>query len=68
MAGWYRFMDWPLRAKMAALLVAASVVPLAIAFWISIGNARGDKLSSAAKQLATRSILLAGPIQTLNGA
>jgi hypothetical protein len=35
-----RFMDWPLRAKMAALLVGASLLPLAVAAFIDIREAR----------------------------
>jgi signal transduction histidine kinase len=68
MASWYRMMDWPLRAKMAALLVAASLVPLAISFWISIGNARQDNLRSTATVLALRADTLAGRIDTFNDA
>ena len=36
----FRFMDWPLRAKMAALLAVASFVPLAVAAFIDIRDTR----------------------------
>jgi len=66
MASWKRLRDWPLRAKMAALLVIASLVPLAIAFWISIGNASRDRLDSTAATLAARGEMLVGRIDTFN--
>jgi signal transduction histidine kinase/ActR/RegA family two-component response regulator len=66
MAGWKRLRDWPLRAKMAALLVVTSLVPLAIAFWISIGNARVERFNTTAAALAARGEMLVGRIDTFN--
>ena len=62
----FRFMDWPLRAKMATLLLVVSLVPLAIAFWISLGNARLEQLRSTEAVLAAHSGTLAARIDTLN--
>jgi signal transduction histidine kinase/ActR/RegA family two-component response regulator len=66
MARWHRFRDWPLRAKMAALLVVASLLPLAIQLWISIGNARADRFRNIEATLATRGEMLVGRIDTFN--
>jgi PAS domain S-box-containing protein len=49
-----RFMDWPLRVKMAALLVAASLLPLAIAAVLDIRESRRQLLASTAALLAAR--------------
>ena len=50
----FRFMDWPLRAKMAALLVVASLLPLGVATLINIREARHRMLANTAALLAAR--------------
>ncbi len=66
MAAWYRLKDWPLRIKFAALLVLASLLPLAVALWISIDNARDEHYHQAAIVLTARSDSLVGRIDALN--
>ena len=66
MAAGLRFKDWPLRAKMALLLVAASLVPLGIATWTSINNARADRYDSARQSLSANAELLAREIDAVN--
>jgi PAS domain S-box-containing protein len=46
----WRFMDWPVRAKMAALLVAASLLPLGIAAYVDTGEAH-ERLRSSLQDL-----------------
>src|SRR5882672_49868 len=62
----YRFMDWPLRAKMAALLVCASLLPLGAAAFIEIRDARSRLLSSEADLLAARGDQLVGELDTFH--
>lgn len=61
-----RFMDWPLRAKMAVLLVVASMLPLGVATWISIGEARVRLLEETAAVLGARADQLVGRVDALN--
>jgi PAS domain S-box-containing protein len=49
-----RAADWPLRTKVAALLVAASLLPLGIAAWIDIHQTRQRLLESANALLQAR--------------
>jgi PAS domain S-box-containing protein len=49
-----RAADWPLRAKVAALLVAASLLPLGIAAWIDIHQTRQRLLESTNALLQAR--------------
>ena len=51
---WFRFADWPLRAKMAALLVAASLLPLAIWAYIDLQQDRARLLSGMENLLQAR--------------
>jgi PAS domain S-box-containing protein len=51
----FRFMDWPLRAKMAMLFVVASLLPLGIATLINIREARERLEANTAALLAARS-------------
>jgi hypothetical protein len=60
MSALFRCMDWPLRAKMAALLVAASLLPLAIAAIIDIRKARERLLENTETLLAARGDRLLG--------
>jgi signal transduction histidine kinase/ActR/RegA family two-component response regulator len=66
MAAWHRFTDWRLRAKIAALLVVASMLPLAISSWISIDHSRAEQFRSTAAELGARSEMLAARIDTFN--
>ena len=50
MRAWSRFADWPLRAKMAALLVAASLLPLAIWAYLDLRLDR-ERLLEGVKSL-----------------
>jgi PAS domain S-box-containing protein len=66
MTALHRFMDWPLRAKMAALLVVASLLPLSIATWINIDEARSRLLANTEAVLAARGDQLVGRLDTFN--
>jgi signal transduction histidine kinase/ActR/RegA family two-component response regulator len=66
MSAWFRFLDWPLRAKFVALLVAASLVPLGIATWISVGNARDDLYRNSEQLLLARAEMLVRRIDSSN--
>jgi signal transduction histidine kinase/CheY-like chemotaxis protein len=65
MKGWPHFLNWPLRAKLAALLVAASLLPLAVATFIDIREARVRFLAQTAALLAARADQLAGQLDNL---
>jgi PAS domain S-box-containing protein len=54
MAVAFRFVDWPLRAKIAALLVAASLLPLAIWAYIDLRQDEARLLNSMSDLLAAR--------------
>src|SRR5712664_3163137 len=62
----FHFMDWPLRAKMAALLAVASLLPLGVAALIDIHEARERLLENTAVLLAGRGDQLVSDIDTLN--
>jgi len=62
----FRFMDWPLRVKMAVLLVVASLLPLGIATWVNIQEARERLLTNTAAVLAARGDQLVGRLDTFN--
>ncbi|MBC7376026.1 MAG: hypothetical protein H7346_01150, partial [Burkholderiaceae bacterium] len=49
-----RFNDWSLRAKLVALLVAASVVPLYISGYLDIRETREQLVSARQNELAAR--------------
>jgi signal transduction histidine kinase len=66
LAAWFVFKDWPLRAKMMALVLAASLLPLGIATWISVTNARADEYADSATLLGARAEELVGRIDTFN--
>jgi hypothetical protein len=61
-----RFADWSLRVKMAGLLVAASIVPLAIAAFIDIRAARRQAIESAEALLAARADQLVGQMDSFH--
>jgi signal transduction histidine kinase/ActR/RegA family two-component response regulator/PAS domain-containing protein len=60
----YRFRDWPLRRKVAVLLVFASLVPLGLATWLSIREARRQLLLDTSAVLAARGDQVVGRIDT----
>jgi PAS domain S-box-containing protein len=66
MKGWTRFVDWPLPAKLAALLVIASLLPLAIATVIDIRDARHRVLTQTEALLAARVDQLVGNLDAVN--
>ena len=66
MTALHRFMDWPLRAKMAALFVVVSLLPLGVATWIDIDEARERLLANTAAVLAARGDQLVGRLDTFN--
>jgi PAS domain S-box-containing protein len=66
MKRWTRFVDWPLRAKLAALLVVASLLPLIIAAVIDIRDARHRVLTQTEALLAARADQLVGDLDEVN--
>jgi PAS domain S-box-containing protein len=64
--GRWRFRDWPLRAKIAALLVAASLLPLSVSALLDIRRARRRVMSSTTDLLAARADQLVGQLDTFN--
>ena len=61
-----RFMDWPYRAKMAALLVFASLVPLGVATMINIRQARERMVETSAALLTARGDQLVQRLDTFH--
>lgn len=59
-------MDWPLRAKMAALLVTASLLPLAVAAVIDIRQTQERMLANTAALLAARGDQMRGEFDTFH--
>ncbi|HSV50926.1 MAG TPA: ATP-binding protein [Burkholderiaceae bacterium] len=62
----FSFVNWPLRARMAMLLVAASLLPLAVAAWIDLQQAREQLVADTAGDLAARSEQLVRELDALN--
>jgi hypothetical protein len=60
------FSDWPLRAKLAVLLVLSAVLPLAIAAIVNIIEARERMLDQAGAVLAARADELVWRVDTFN--
>ncbi|MEO6186624.1 MAG: HAMP domain-containing protein, partial [Steroidobacteraceae bacterium] len=60
----YRFVNWPLRTKLAALLVVTSLLPLAVASSLSVSIARKELLEKTEALLVARSDQLMGRIDT----
>jgi PAS domain S-box-containing protein len=65
-ARWRRFADCPLRVKVAALLVLASLIPLAFTAIIDIRHARRQSLDDAGALLAARGDHLVSELDTFN--
>jgi two-component system, cell cycle sensor histidine kinase and response regulator CckA len=59
-------MDWPLRAKMAALLVVTSLVPLGVVALVNIREARQRLLATTAGLLAARGDQLLDHLDTFH--
>jgi len=66
MRAWLGYRDWSLRSKIVALLVAASLLPLGIATWISVHNASSVLRQSTAGLLQARAQMLARRIDAFN--
>ena len=62
----FRFMDWPLRAKMAALLVVASLIPLGVAALVDIREARQRLQATTSSLLAARADHLVDQLDTFH--
>src|SRR5262245_29356450 len=66
MPAWLGYRDWSLRGKIVALLVAASLLPLVIATWISVHNASAVLRQSTGDLLQARAQMLARRIDAVN--
>ena len=66
MSPWFSFLDWPLRAKMVALLIAASLLPLTIAAVIDVRDARHTLITKTSAILAARGDQLVGELDTFH--
>ncbi len=62
----WRFGDWPLRAKMTALLMAASLLPLCISTVIDVRQARESVLDSTQALLAAHGDRIVRELDALN--
>jgi len=62
----FRFRNWPLRARMATLLIVASVVPLALAALIDLREMRMRLRESCAALLTARGDQLVGQLDVFN--
>jgi PAS domain S-box-containing protein len=61
-----RFLDWSLRAKLAALVVVASLLPLGIAAVMDIRDARERLITTTSALLAARGDQLAGELDVFH--
>jgi len=61
-----RFMDWPVRVKLAALLVVASVVPLTVTSVLDLRTARARLRGNVADVLAARGDQLRSELDTFH--
>jgi PAS domain S-box-containing protein len=66
MSALFRPLSWPLRVKMAALLVSISLLPLVVATGIDIREARQQLVANAADLLAARGEHLAGQLDAFH--
>jgi len=66
MSAWSRFRDWSLRSKIVALLVAASLVPLGIATWITVRDGSAERHQNYSQLLQARAQMLARRIDAFN--
>jgi PAS domain S-box-containing protein len=62
----WRFGDWPLRAKMAALLAAASLLPLCISTFIDVQQVRASALDNTQALLAAHGDRIVHQLDELN--
>ncbi len=65
MKGLRSFVDWPLRAKLGALIITASLLPLSVASFIGIRHVRDRMLAQTGALLAARADQLAGGLDAL---
>jgi len=63
---WFRFADWPLRAKMIGLLITASLVPLVVAGFVDIREARSQLTADATGDLEARSEQVVRELDAMN--
>src|ERR1043166_7440876 len=61
-----RFVDWPLRVKIAILIVLASLLPLAIAAIKDIHESRRNLISTTEALLSARADQLVGEMDTFH--
>lgn len=64
--GRWRFANWPFRGKVAALLLLASLIPLAVAAIIDVRQARDQSVANVAALLAARGDQLVGQLDTFH--
>ncbi|CAN5614612.1 hypothetical protein BH11PSE7_BH11PSE7_18680 [soil metagenome] len=62
------FKDWSLRAELAALLVAASVVPLCISGYLDIRETREQLITGKQNELAARAEQIVSEFDSIHGA
>jgi signal transduction histidine kinase len=62
MKRWLRFRNWSVRAKLAALLTAASVLPLALSAYLDVQSIRQSRVRDAHELLGARAEQLAREI------
>src|SRR6185295_17228263 len=66
MSAWSRFRDWSLRSKIVALLVAASLLPLGVATWITVRDGSAERHQNSSQLLQARAQMLARRIDAFN--
>jgi hypothetical protein len=64
--GMLRFRDWPVRRKIVALLIAASLIPLSVSATLQLRQARARLRGTVAELLAARADQLARQIETFH--
>ncbi|WP_156924417.1 PAS domain-containing protein [Derxia gummosa] len=66
MKAWLHFADWPLQWKMAALLLAASLLPLGLSMWVDARHARELLLDGLVHLIEARSDQVADELDAYN--
>ncbi len=66
MSGWLRVSQWPLRFKIAILLVVASALPLALAAYLDLAQTRQRLTADAAELLAARGDQIASELDAFH--
>src|SRR5713226_3717782 len=62
----FRIIDWPLRAKIATLIVVASILPLSIASFVDIREGQKQLMAETSVLLAARADQLANDIDSFH--